>query len=498
ENNIRQYESIRKEIHENRIKIRQLKREYERIQNEINLKQSEHDALATEATQLWENLGENSKKIREIEQQLNRNNQRLAYLRSEQAKIKTSIRIKEGRLRDLTSRKEKFEETLTELEKSLSELEKVQKEQKDQLKNIEKLLERKIIQKEAIEREISEAGKIAESAREAVVEFATQKELAETVAAEEKALKSIEELGELGVIQGIYGRLRNLIRIDRRYKKALEAAAGGWLDALIVKDFDTAFTCAETLRRMKLGRIKIIPIEGISANPLKTPKGKNIEGPAFSFVGYAKRYEPAVYFVFGDTLVVPDDKTALALSSEGYRTVTVNGDIYEPGGALEGGYYRASIDFSAIIPSESAIKSLDEAVKALQQHLSKREDDIKNLEDEIDRTRVEIARLSEAIVTIDREIARVKRSIQRTKSNIKRIEANTKKLEKEIEIEKAKIWNCKAEKSVIIKEIKKLQAELADLRKKADPANIQAMEIKREKLAEEIITLRQKLGTIQT
>ncbi len=499
ENTSQQYQSIRNEIRENRLKIRHLKSEYERILAEINAKQAEHDALAQEAAQLWENLGENSKKIREMELQLDKDYKRLTYLKSEHAKSQTAIKIRERRLRDLNERKERFAATLSELEKSLAELEKVQKDQKAQLKNLEHTLERRIAQKEAVEREIAEAGKIAESAREAVVEFVTQRELAETVAAEEKALRSIEELGELGVIQGVYGRLRNLIKIDKAYQQAIEVAAGGWLDAIVVKDFDTAFTCTETLRRMKLGRIKMIPLEGISnAKPVNPPKDKSISGPAFSFMKYAKQYEPAVYFVFGDTLVVQEDKTAFALSNEGYRVVTVNGDLYEPGGAMESGYYRAPIDFSAIIPSETAIKSLDEAVKALQQHLSRRGSDIASLEEEMDRIRVEIARLSEAITTLDREIARVKRSVKRTKLNVKRAETNIKRILNEIEAEKAKIWEYKAERSVIQKEMRSLQSDLAVLRRKVDPANIQEMEVKREKLAEEIITLRQKLGSVQT
>ena len=499
ENSLQQYQSIRNEIRENRLKIRRLRSEYERIISQINAKQAEHDALAQEAAQLWESIGENSKKIREIEIQLDKDYKRLAFLRSEHAKSQTAIKVRERRLRDLNERKERFASTLGELGKSLAELIKVQKEQKIQLKNLKRMLERRIAQKEAIEREIAEAGKIAESAREAVVEFATQRELAETIAAEEKALKSIEELGELGVIQGVYGRLRNLIKIDKAYQQAIEVAAGGWLDALVVKDFDAAFTCTETLRRMKLGRIKIIPLETVSsAKPVKVPEGENAVGAAFSFIKCAKQYEPAVYFVFGDTLVVPEDKTAFELSSKGYRAVTVNGDLYEPGGALESGYYRAPIDFSAIIPSETAIKSLDEAVRALQQHLSRRDSDIASLEEEIDRTRVEIARLSEAITTLDREIARVKRSVKRTKSNVARIEANIRRIGGEIEAEKAKIWTYRAERSTLQKEIRKLQSELASLRRKVDPANIQEMEVKREKLAEEINTLRQKLGTVQT
>lgn len=499
ENNLQQYQSIRKEIRENRLKIKRLGRTHERISNEIAAKQAEHDAVAEEAAQLWESLGENSRKIREIEQQLDKHYKRLTYLKSEYAKSQTAIKIRARRLKDLTERRERFAASLSELEKSLAELEKVQKEQKTQLKNMERMLERRIAQKEAVEGEIAEAGKIAESAREAVVEFVTQRELAETVAAEEKALRSIEELGELGVIQGVYGRLRSLIKVDEAYKRAIEAAAAGWLDAVVVKDFDAAFTCTETLRRMKLGRIKIIPLQVVSnPKPLKIPEKEGVNGAALFFIKCAKRYEPAVHFVFGDTLIVSDDKTAFALSSKGYRTATVNGDIYEIGGALESGYYRTPIDFSAIIPSEAAIKSLDEAVRALQQHLLRRNSDLTSFEEEIDRTRVEIARLTDAITTLDREIARVKRSGKRTKANIKRINNRITRFEKEIEKEKAQMWLHRAERSTIQKEMRRLQNELATLRRKTDPTHIQEMEIKREKLTEEIITLRQKLGTIHT
>jgi len=499
ENNSQQHQSIKKEIHENRLRIRQLRSELDRFSEEIDQKQLEHDTLASEAAQLWGNLGENSKRIREIELKLDNDNKRLAFLRSDYLKSQTTIKVRARRFKDLNDRKERFAGTLSELEKSQSELDKVQKEQKTQLKNLERTLDRRIAQKEAVEKEIVEAGKIADSAREAVVEFVTQRELAETVAAEEKALRSIEELGELGVIQGVYGRLRNLVKIEKTYQRAIEAASVGWLDAIIVKDFDSAFTCTETLRRMKLGRIKVIPLEGATnTKPIKIPEKEGISGSAQFFIRYEKSFEPAVHFVFGDTLIVTDDKLAFTLSGEGYRTVTVTGDLYEVGGAFESGYYRAPIDFSTIIPSEVAIKSLDEAVNALHQHLSRRGTDIATFEEEIGRTRVEIARLSEAITTLDREITRVKRSVRRTRSNVRRVNHYIVQRSKEMENEKAQMWIHRAERSSIQKELRKLQTELASLRKKTDPGHIQEMEVKKEKIAEEIITSRQKLGTVQT
>ena len=178
---------------------------------------------------------------------------------------------------------------------------------------------------------------------------------------------------------------------------------------------------------------------------MKIPQKEGVQGSAEVFIKAEKSYEPAVRFVFGDTLIVTDDKTAFNLSGQGFRTVTVDGDLYEVGGAFESGYYRAPIDFSTIIPSDTAIKSLDEAVGALQQHLTRRNDDINGFVEDIEKTRVEIARLSEATITLDREIVRLRRSVRRTKSNVKRVDHYISKISKEVEAEKAQMWVHRAE-----------------------------------------------------
>jgi chromosome segregation protein len=498
ENNAQQLESMRKEINENRKRVQQLKRKRARLLKEIEEKQAEHDALANETTQLWENIGENSKEIRETERQLDRLYQELTELKADYARKQTSKKVLLRRLNDLNARKERFVATLEELEKSFTDLRGVQQEQKTQLNSLQKSLERKILQKEAVEREIDEAGKIAGTAREAVVEFATQRELAETIAAEENALRNIEELSELGVISGVYGRLKNLIKIDRRYKQALEAAGAGWLDALVVRDFDAAFTCTETLRRLKLGRIKIIPVKGLARKTVNPPGMRNVEGLATAFVKCAREHEPAVDFVFGDTVVTRNSKAALDVCRKGYRSVTIEGDVYEAGGGLESGFFRAPIDFSTIIPSETAIKSLDEAVRALHEHLAKRGKDVSFFEEEIEQTRNEITRLSEAIATLDTEIARVKKSIKITKQNIRRIGFHIKGVQTKLEKESTEIGLQKAQRHAIRKEMQQLRGKLAQLRQKIDPTHIQKLEVQRDKLAENIITLRQNLGSIET
>ena len=305
-------------------------------------------------------------------------------------------------------------------------------------------------------------------------------------------------MGNVGAIAGIHGRLRNLIKIDKSFKKAIDAAATGWLDALVVKNIDIAFTCMETLRRMKLGRIKIIPLQGaVNIKSKEPPKREGIVGPLSSFMKYDVAFELAVNYVFGDTVVVSNDKTAFALSNEGYRAVTVNGDLYEPG-AFESGYYRAPIDFSTIIPSEKALTSLDEAVKALQTHLTQRGTDIIGIEEDLEYTKITITKLTESIAMLEREIIRVKRGVKRTQFNIRHLEKYGGKLEREAASYKGRMDVYRNERNAIRKNHQKIHTEIAALRLKTDVAHIQELEVQREKVGEELNTLRQRLGSAQT
>ncbi len=498
ENSLQRLDPIKNDIDEARKRIRQLKREHDRLSKEITIKQSQHDETSKKAAEIRAGLGENSRKILETEKQLDKLYQDVIIHRGDYARSRVTIGVLSRRIKDLNDRRDNFTSTLDELKKSLLGLRAVKREQEERFQSLQQTLDRRTAQRESTEKEITEAGKIAESAREAVVEFATQREMAEKIAAEEKALRNIEELGELGAIDGVYGRFRNLIKVKGGYEQAIEAAAAGWLDSIVVRDFETAFTCTETLRKLKLGRIKIIPLrESIPLKSVTPPKIEGISGRVSAFVRHAKRYEPAVTFVFGDTLTAKDDKAALTASRKGYRAVTINGDLFEAGGGIESGYYRAPIDFSLIIPSEPAVQSLDQAVKTLQEHLARRKDDIVTLEEEIDKSRVEATRLAEVATSLDSEIMRVRRNIKRTKRNIKHIGRHIQRSKELLEKEKTEMGLHKVQYASAQREVKNLRWELAVLRKKTDPTQIQEMELQREKLGDMIIELQQKLGGVE-
>ncbi len=96
------------------------------------------------------------------------------------------------------------------------------------------------------------------------MEIETQKNLAESIASDDKALNLIERMVRAGKVSGIYGRLSSLVRAKEGYEKAVEAASAGWMKALVVKDITTAVCCIEVLKKAKVGRIKLIPLEDVT------------------------------------------------------------------------------------------------------------------------------------------------------------------------------------------------------------------------------------------
>lgn len=498
-NTEQQINSVRKEIDDLRPKLKEMMREHRIFSDEVKNKQQGFDALREEVASLRSSLNKNTQLIQEKEKNLDQLYQKLIEFRSNYAKSHSTVRIFTQRLKDIQSRKDDLSSTLERLQKSLDELREVRREQEERLRTVQQTLERRAAQKENIQREMQDAEKIAETAREAVVEFSTQRDLFEKIRSEDSALKNIEELGELGVIEGIHGRLRNLIKIERGCERAIEAAAAGWLDAMVVRDLDVAFTCSETLRQLKLGRIKIIPLEGSSPNTVTAsiPELDGIKGFASTFLKYPDQFQPAISFVFGDTLIAHNEKAALQATQKGLRSVTANGDLYEVGGAVESGFYRAPIDFSSIVPSESAVKSLDRALNALVDHLRQRENDIEDVSREIVEARVEITRLNEAMNRLGGEIQWIYDSIERTSRNIDRADKTIRIIQEALEKERGQIGSYRLGRVKILSEERRLRGELSEVRKKTDMAEIQNMEVQRDNLGNEIMKLREKLGVVK-
>jgi hypothetical protein len=95
--------------------------------------------------------------------------------------------------------------------------------------------------------------------------------------------------------------------------------------------------------------------------------------PALSLVGYPDEVAEAIAFVFSDTLICDDAASAQAVTfarQVGVRSVTLDGDVYDPSGTMSGG---AAPSGSGILARAQELRAVEERVAAARRTLGELE-----------------------------------------------------------------------------------------------------------------------------
>jgi structural maintenance of chromosome 2 len=146
-------------------------------------------------------------------------------------------------------------------------------------------------------------------------------------------------------VKGLVAQLFTLDKNHTRAGTALEICAGGRLYNVVV---DSAATGKQLLENGRLKkRVTIIPLNKIAAfraSAAKVGAAQNIAPGkvdlALSLVGYDSEVTAAMEYVFGSTLVCEDAETAKRVTFDPavrMKSVTLQGDTYDPAGVLSGG-----------------------------------------------------------------------------------------------------------------------------------------------------------------
>jgi chromosome segregation protein len=424
-----QLKSLQDEVRESTSQLSTLRAERNKVKQELDEKAGKQAKLSTVIGDLKQNLGKNTSRIRELETEYTELERQATQVDTQLKRNTVKQRIIANNLKNLEERCASFNLMVNNLEVHLSELQRLQKEERERGTRRSTSLDKALTKKNELLLEMEDAEKTATIARNAIVDFKARKEFIDKIATEESALQRLEEMGKTGAIQGIIGRLSNLVKIKSKYRRALDVTASGWLNALVVKDIEVALRCAESLKKMKIGRIKLLPLGEVKDAQGRDPVDLDgVIGLAAELVQCDEKYLGAVNFVFGDTAVTSGKKSAFLASKKGVRAVDLNGDLYEAGGGIESGYYRVPIDITSLIPREIAIGGLTKSVQSLERVLSKRKKDVDDITSDIAELHEEQVKRLEVGNIIARDIDLVSNNISRTKQNIKTLNKRVKRL----------------------------------------------------------------------
>jgi chromosome segregation protein len=397
-----------------------------------NEKEASHSSTSSKLAEIKKNLEKNNADVANLENALNSLSHQLLKNQTQLQGNKTKQKIILDNVKTLEERRNSFEATLKDFQQHMIEIQNIHKNETMSLGRLSDLITKKLSKKEALKDGLTNADHTIQKAKEAMVEFEAQKKITHQIRTEELALQRINEMGEVGAIPGIFGIVENLIQIETKFQKAVEAASSGWLKSLVVKDFETALRCMEKLKKLKLGRIKVIPLNDVpSFSVIDAPDIEGIISPIANLVKCDKQYIPVRNFIFGYTVITNGEKSAFLTARAGHRAVDLNGDLYQTSGGIIGGYYRKPIETAALVLSDEMLDNLSINIKFLEDVVEKRRNDIGSITDEVLSFNEEHIRRSETLGTIERELTVIKQNIFRAQQNLITLDKRLTELNRE-------------------------------------------------------------------
>jgi chromosome segregation protein len=496
---VEQLSNLEKKITESRETLPKLRSERDELKRLLGGKSSIYERVSSKLLEMKQNFGSQTRRLGELEDNLARLNRTINRLENNIRSSETGQRLTSENLKSLYDKTSSYEETLASLQDHLKELFVLGDEGRKDSIELNATFEKKSKRRNNLTDEIGEGEATVRLAREAVVEFEAQRDVAERFLGEEASLQRIEEMVQEGALLGVHGRLDNLISIEPKYRRALDVASTGWLRALVVEDSTIAFRCIEAIKTMRLNPVKIIPLANLKeTDNMEPPDIEGIAGTASNYVRCRREFEPAVRFVFGDTLVSTSEKSAFIASREGWRVVDIKGDLYEARGGIVAGFYRTPIELSSLVPGRKIINGLSQSVLALDKLVERRKQDQNDLENELTKLTEERARREQLTTSIDGDVRSVQRNIDNITENAKILEERVRKLENDLHREEQNQIKFRNELEVEREQLVKVARERRDLRLQNKPEELGKYEVDQTQLNTEISGLHIRFTKIET
>ncbi|TBU44815.1 condensin complex subunit SMC2 [Dichomitus squalens] len=264
-------------------------------------------------------------------------------------------------------------------------------------------------------------------------------------------------------VKGLVASLVALDKVNYNASTALEITAGGRLYNVVVESDEVGKQLLQNGRLKR--RVTLIPlnrIESFRVSPAKIQAAERISGGkarlALSLIGYADEVANAMFYVFGGTFICDDAQTAkqITFSREvGVKSVTLDGDIYDPSGTLSGGSAPSG---SGVLVQ---VQELIEAEASLQQA----RDELAKLEHEEQRSRDvrdKWRHFARDLGLKEHELELLQKQVEA--SNASRIGGEVEHKKQAIADLQAAIQTAQAKQKEAKAEIKKLEKDMADFK----------------------------------
>ncbi len=446
------------------------------------------------------------KDIDEIKKKQSASDGRITELRKKGVGINNRLNDKTDSLSEkkveidrLSDKLKRLREDLAEIEEDIETLNMEKKDTEWALKEIKKESKSKGSDLEGLKKEfydhrqtINRLRKDKKALEDALVRLQTEYS---QLNAEERAAKSVKkgynravetilQARDTGELKGVHGTVAEIADVKKEYETALQVAAGGRMQSIVVEDDEVAADAIKVLKKKKAGRASFLPLNKMMPG---RPRGKALRavqddssvGFALDLVDYDNDYDNVFWYVFQDTVVMKDIDSARRLMG-GVRMVTMEGENIERSGAMVGGTLSKNM-LSFQMPDRGKLERVGKELQKTRDNLDKT---VKNIQDAEEQAEAVEKSIHEVQSEGDDsgKIPSLESEIKRQKEKIDKREASLKKKKKEIGEVQEKLDKFKGS-------LKHLEEEINDLQKKRNDVSEEIKKISPEGLSKSLSEL---------
>ena len=310
------------------------------------------------------------------------------------------------------------------------------------------------------------------------------------------AVRKIMELQE--DVKGIHGTVAELGKVDSKYSLAMETAAGGRIQSIVVENDAVGQKCIEYLKEHKLGTAAFLPLNKIKRRPLD-PRSQMVankcHGFALDLLDFHPKYRDVFSFVFGSTVVVDDVSSARRLGIGRARMVSLDGDLFDHSGAMVGGYRSRKSGLGFMEKEiDSTVADLERELVKLSKEIGKEETFQKNFDEKLKQLRNEKS-------SLEGDIIRLEKSLHIEGENVEGLREEKNLLSDKLKDLRMEMKSVDLDVKKNSQDLEKLKVKKDEIKKKInDPqltADLEALKNSKLRCKEEAVSLRAKLENLQ-
>ncbi len=312
------------------------------------------------------------------------------------------------------------------------------------------------------------------------------------------AIKKILELK--ATRPGIFGTIAELGHVSQKYALALEIAAGNRIKSIVVETEKIASDCIKYLKQNKLGAASFLPLNKIQGREKEkglesVAKSPGSHGFAIDLVEFDQRFRKAFSYVLENTLIVDNIDIAVKLGVGSAKFVTLDGDLTERSGVMQGGFRERKKDGMGFGQKEltGEIKKYEEAVQNYEENIGIFDKKKIGNEDSITSLRKLKAELEGEIIKSEKSMSPDELDLGSTSAKKKELKEQDSALEMAINGAISQISGQNSELTILKIEKQKLRSAITQLNNPALIAELNAFEQKHRELNEEAIRLSSEL-----